>query len=201
MRAVPVQETLHGMIEIRIHGRGGQGNVVAAYVLAAAAIASGRYAQAFPAFGAERRGAPVAAFVRMDDQPIRRRCQVREPAFLIVQDPALLDVAGTLSGLRAGGTVLVDGPAAQITERDGAEVCTLPATRLAMEHIGRPVPNTALLAAFIGLTELMPLSALTGALSERFKGPVLEKNLQLVAAAAETVEPGRWREVVHGISA
>jgi len=189
------------MIEIRIHGRGGQGNVVAAYLLAAAAIASGRYAQAFPAFGAERRGAPVAAFVRLDDQPIRRRCQVREPTFLIVQDPALLAVAGTLSGLRPGGTVLVDGPSEHIAERDGAEVLAIPATRLAMEHIGRPVPNTALLAAFIALTEMLPLTALTGALSERFKGGVLEQNLKLVSAAAEMVEAGRWREVAHGISA
>lgn len=189
------------MIEIRIHGRGGQGNVVAAYVLAAAAIAGGRYAQAFPAFGAERRGAPVAAFVRIADQPIRRRCQVREPVFLIVQDPALMDVAGTLSGLRAGGTILVDGPEVATRHQDEAEIMSMPATRLALEHIGRPVPNTALLAAFIVLTELMPLSALTGALAERFKGVVLDKNLQLVEAAAATVEAGRWREVMHGARA
>jgi pyruvate ferredoxin oxidoreductase gamma subunit len=189
------------MLEIRIHGRGGQGNVVAAYLLASAAIDGGRYAQAFPAFGAERRGAPVAAFVRIDANPIRRRCQVREPAFLIVQDPALMDVQGTLSGLQPRGTVLVDGPALKVDDSGDNEVIAMPATRLAMEHIGRPVPNTALLAAFITLTELMPLSALLDALGERFKGPVLESNRRLVEAAAGTVEPGRWREVAHAAGA
>ncbi|AGA33672.1 Pyruvate:ferredoxin oxidoreductase, gamma subunit [Thioalkalivibrio nitratireducens DSM 14787] len=189
------------MLEIRIHGRGGQGNVVAAYLLASAAIDGGRYAQAFPAFGAERRGAPVAAFVRIDEQPIRRRCQVREPTFLIVQDPALMEVPGTLSGIRPDGTVLVDGPSGRIDDSGPNEVITMPATHLAMEHIGRPVPNTALLAAFITLTGLMPLSALTDALGERFKGPILEKNRKLVEAAAETVEAGRWREVAHAAGA
>ncbi|AHE98039.1 2-oxoacid:acceptor oxidoreductase family protein [Thioalkalivibrio paradoxus] len=189
------------MLEIRIHGRGGQGNVVAAYLLASAAIDGGRYAQAFPAFGAERRGAPVAAFVRIDEQPIRRRCQVREPSFLIVQDPALMEVPGTLSGIRSEGTVLVDGPAAGIDSSGNHEVITMPATRLAMEHIGRPVPNTALLAAFITLTDLMPLSALTDALAARFKGAILEKNRKLVEAAATTVEAGRWREVAHAAGA
>lgn len=189
------------MLEIRIHGRGGQGNVVAAYLLASAAIDGGRYAQAFPAFGAERRGAPVAAFVRIDEKPIRRRCQVREPAFLIVQDPALMDVPETLSGLRAQGTVLVDGAALEIDGSGANEILTMPATHLAIEHIGRPVPNTALLAAFITLTQLMPLSALIDALAERFKGPILEKNQRLVEAAAETVEAGRWREVAHAAGA
>ncbi|RMD71774.1 MAG: pyruvate oxidoreductase subunit gamma, partial [Gammaproteobacteria bacterium] len=84
------------MIEIRIHGRGGQGNVVAAYLLAIAAFEEGKYSQAFPSFGAERRGAPVVAFVRASDTPFRRRCQVREPAFLIIQDHALLHVPGIL---------------------------------------------------------------------------------------------------------
>ncbi len=189
------------MLEIRIHGRGGQGNVVAAYLLAAAAIDGGRYAQAFPSFGAERRGAPVAAFVRIDAQPIRRRCQVREPAFLIVQDPALMAVPGTLSGLQPQGTILVDGAVASTNDSGDNEVITMPATQLAMEHIGRPVPNTALLAAFITLTQLMPLSALLDALAERFKGPVLENNQRLVEAAAATVEAGRWQEVAHGAGA
>jgi pyruvate ferredoxin oxidoreductase gamma subunit len=189
------------MLEIRIHGRGGQGNVVAAYLLAASAIDGGRYAQAFPAFGAERRGAPVAAFVRIDGHPIRRRCQVREPSFLIIQDPALMAVPGTLSGLRPDGTVLVDGPEAAIGHTGDNEVLTMPATKLAMEHIGRPVPNTALLAAFITLTELMPLSALLDSLAERFKGPILKNNQKLVEAAAATVEAGRWREVAHGAGA
>ncbi|MFP4245122.1 MAG: 2-oxoacid:acceptor oxidoreductase family protein, partial [Ectothiorhodospira sp.] len=132
---------------------------------------------------------------------IRRHCQVREPGFLIVQDPALMAVPGTLAGLRPGGGILAEGPEAGVTTRDGIEVITLPATRLALEHIGRPVPNTALLAAFLELTQLMPLTALIQALEARFSGPVLEKNRALVETAAARVESGRWREVAHGAAA
>jgi pyruvate ferredoxin oxidoreductase gamma subunit len=189
------------MLEIRIHGRGGQGNVVAAYLLATAAIDGGRHAQGFPAFGAERRGAPVAAFVRIDDRPIRRRCQVREPGFLIVQDRALLDIPGTISGLHPGGAILADGPSLQIEPNADSEVITIPATRMAQEHIGRPVPNTALLAAFITLTGLMPLSALITALSGRFKGAMRDKNEALAEAAARVVAADRWQERVRALSA
>jgi Pyruvate/2-oxoacid:ferredoxin oxidoreductase gamma subunit len=96
------------LIEVRIHGRGGQGNVVAAYLLATAAIDEGHFGQAFPAFGAERRGAPVVAFVRIADRTLRRRNQVLQPDFLIIQDRALLKVPGVLDGLRPGGGILVN---------------------------------------------------------------------------------------------
>ena len=112
-----------------------------------------------------------------------------------------MEVAGTLAGLQSHGTILVDGSDAGVDDSGDNEIITMPATRLAMEHIGRPVPNTALLAAFITLTGLMPLAALIDALAERFKGPVLEKNQKLVEAAAGTVEAGRWREVAHGVGA
>lgn len=91
------------VVEVRIHGRGGQGNVVAAYLLAVAAIRDGHFAKAFPAFGAERRGAPVAAFVRIADRTLRRRSQVRMPRWFIAQDAALLDVPGVLDGLHPEG--------------------------------------------------------------------------------------------------
>lgn len=187
------------MLEIRIHGRGGQGNVVAAYLLATAAIEQGRYAQAFPAFGAERRGAPVAAFVRMDNQVIRRRCQVKTPDFLIIQDPALLSVTGTLDGLRPDGGILVNAQDHPLLETLGHQsLMALPATELALEHIGKPLPNTALLAAFLCLTGILPLSALQTALAERFKGAVLKRNLALLEAAADTVQTGAWQEkVIH----
>lgn len=181
------------MIELRIHGRGGQGNVVAAYLLATAAITEGWHAQAFPAFGAERRGAPVTAFVRLAREPFRRRNQILHPDFLIIQDPALLRVPGVLDGLAAGGAVLVDGTRAP----EAVEAVALPATRLAQEYLGRPVPNTALVAAFLALTGMLPLAALAHALEHRFKGPVLHKNLRLIEAAAAQVEPGRWQERVH----
>jgi pyruvate ferredoxin oxidoreductase gamma subunit len=187
------------MLEIRIHGRGGQGNVVAAYLLATAAIERGRYAQAFPAFGAERRGAPVVAFTRIAGRPIKRRCQVLRPAFLIIQDQALLGVEGVTDGLNERGAILVNTTkdAAAISEGTGVPVVALPATGLANEILGRPVPNTALLAAFLSLTGLLPVEALIQSLSHRFKGKVLEKNTQLIEAAAEQVTAGQWEEIAR----
>lgn len=190
------------MLEIRIHGRGGQGNVVAAYLLATAAIGEGRYAQAFPAFGAERRGAPVVAFTRIGEHPIRRRCQVLAPAFLIIQDQALLQVPGVLDGLQPGGGVLVNANSLPADiDGEGIDVVNLPATALANEILGRPVPNTALLAAFLSLTGLLPIEALTNALGQRFKGKVLERNTELVQTAAARVEAGHWQEVAHAAGA
>ncbi len=184
------------MLEIRIHGRGGQGNVVAAYLLATAAIGEGRHAQAFPAFGAERRGAPVAAFVRIAAHPIHRRDQVRSPDFLIIQDQTLVHVPGVTTGLKPGGGILVNSerPAAELGLDPGFVTLTLPATRLAQEYLGRPVPNTALLAAFLSLTGALPLEALIEALAQRFKGDILERNRKLVEAAAHEVPAGAWKE-------
>ncbi|HHJ17926.1 MAG TPA: pyruvate oxidoreductase subunit gamma [Gammaproteobacteria bacterium] len=191
------------MIEIRIHGRGGQGNVVAAYLLAGAAFEAGRYGQAFPSFGAERRGAPVTAFVRISATPIRRRCQVRQPAFLIIQDEALLHVPGVLDGLHTGGGILVNSNRTpdELDITTGHELITLPASKLANETLGRPVPNTALLAAFLALTELLPQQALVKALAERFKGDMLERNTRLVERAAGMVPAGRWQEGDHAARA
>lgn len=184
------------MIEIRIHGRGGQGNVVAAYLLAAAAYAEGRHGQAFPNFGAERRGAPVTAFVRIAGEAIRRRSQVRSPAYLIIQDHALLHTPGVLDGLQDGGTILINSTmhGEEISNQLGREVISIPATKLAQEILGRPVPNTALLAAFLALTEMLPLSALDKALQARFRGSVLEKNLELIHRAADLVPKSLWRK-------
>ncbi|SDG84331.1 2-oxoacid:acceptor oxidoreductase family protein [Roseospirillum parvum] len=182
------------MIEIRIHGRGGQGNVVAAYLLASAAFAEGAHCQAFPSFGAERRGAPVTAFVRIAPGPILARSQVRNPAALIVQDDSLLHIPGTAAGLLKGGGVLVNAPedAATLSARHGLDILSLPATALALEYLGRPTPNVALLAAFLTVTGLFPLSALSKALGERFSGEVLRRNEKLVARAAEAVPEGAW---------
>jgi pyruvate ferredoxin oxidoreductase gamma subunit len=184
------------MMNVRIHGRGGQGNVVAAYLLATAAIEEGLYAQAFPAFGAERRGAPVIAFVRLSKEPVRRRDQVRNPDFLIIQDQALLQVPGVLDGLKPGGRILVNSPLSseQVSDETGLLAAAIPATALAQEHLGRPVPNTALLAAFFTLTEVLPVEALSASLKKRFKGDVLERNLKLIEAAAGLFQPGQWKE-------
>ncbi|MCB9960330.1 MAG: 2-oxoacid:acceptor oxidoreductase family protein [Rhodospirillaceae bacterium] len=185
------------MIEIRIHGRGGQGNVVAAYILAGAAFNAGRYCQAFPAFGAERRGAPVVAFVRIHDSPIRRRSQVRSPDYLIVQDEHLLHDPTLTAGLKPGGGCLVNSnlSSEDLSEMYGVAMTALPAGQMSMAMMGRAVPNVPLLSAFLTLTELMPLDALKKAMGERFKGTVLEKNILLVDEAAQRVPAGAWKEI------
>ncbi len=187
------------LTEIRIHGRGGQGNVVAANLLAMSAFETGRYGQAFPNFGAERRGAPVVAFVRIADQTIQRRCQIQTPAFLIIQDEALLHIPGVTDGLLPGGKILVNSsrPAAELPAPEQAELISLSASSIAKQYLGRPVPNTALLAAFLGLTGLFPIDALIKVLAHKFSGEILEHNTQLIHEAAQQVPTGKWQEAIH----
>jgi pyruvate ferredoxin oxidoreductase gamma subunit len=191
------------MIEIRIHGRGGQGNVVAAYLLATAGFEVGRHVQAFPNFGAERRGAPVTAFVRIADRPIRRRCQVLHPAWLIVQDDNLLHLPDITNGLLEGGGILVNSTRddTELSRELGCTVVAIPATRMALDVLGRPVPNTALLSAFLSLTGLLPQSALISALAARFRGELLERNRTLIEQAAARVTAGAWGEPAHAARA
>lgn len=187
------------MIEVRIHGRGGQGNVVAAYLLATTAIGEGKFSQAFPAFGAERRGAPVTAFVRICMHKLQRRNQILHPGFLIIQDQALLHVPEVIDGLLPGGGILVNStlPPEELAIQEGFNVVTIPASTLANEHLGRAVPNTALLSAFLTLTDLLPQASLINALSQRFHNDILQRNINLVKQAAQSVQPGLWKELKH----
>lgn len=184
------------MIEYRIHGRGGQGSVAAAYLLASAAFEAGHTCQAFPSFGAERRGAPVAAFVRIDNQPIHLRSQVRTPDYLIVQDDTLLMDRGITQGLKPGGGMIVNTKRsdAEVSEAFSCRTKCIPATDLALEFIGRPIPNTALLAALLTLTGHLPVDALAAALRGRFKGKVLDSNLALIEHVRGIVPAGAWKE-------
>lgn len=202
MTAQLIQSDSGGVTEIRLHGRGGQGNVSASWLLAAAAIREGRFAQAFPAFGAERRGAPIAAYVRMAQRRLRRRSQILHPRFLIIQDPGLLAVAGVLDGLLPGGAVLVndDEDSETLTQRLGVPVVTLPADAMAREVLGRPLPNTALLAAFAALTGLVSRESLEAEAAERFVGKgaeIVQQNLELIRRATQQVAGGEWKERVH----
>ncbi|GAB6053968.1 pyruvate ferredoxin oxidoreductase subunit gamma [Magnetospira thiophila] len=191
------------MMEIRIHGRGGQGNVVAAYVLATAAFEDGRYCQAFPAFGAERRGAPVVAFVRVSHSQILQRDEVKTPSFLIIQDETLFHEKGLTKGLRKGGGILINSnrTSEQLKDLYGEDMVAIPATQMAIENVGRPVPNVALLSAFLEMTDMLPQAALKKALSQRFKAHVLENNLRLAHQAAKAVETGLWKEKSNAASA
>ncbi|MEZ5727289.1 MAG: 2-oxoacid:acceptor oxidoreductase family protein [Burkholderiaceae bacterium] len=178
------------MLQIRIHGRGGQGVVTAAEMLSVAAFQQGRFAQAFPSFGSERTGAPVVAFCRIDDAEIRLREPIVAPDVLIVQDPTLLHQVDVFQGLVPDGYVLInsrhgfdDLGLAEITARHRHErLTTVPATEIAMRHLGRPLPNAVLLGGFAALSGLISLDAVEHAIRDRFSGRGADDN---VAAATE----------------
>jgi pyruvate ferredoxin oxidoreductase alpha subunit len=183
------------MFEIRIHGRGGQGVVTAAELLSAAAFAGGHHAQAFPSFGSERTGAPVVSFCRIDDRPIRSREPVMHPDVLIIQDPTLLHQVDVFEGAGAGVLLLINSarPAADLdieeftsTLRPDA-VHTVPATEIALQHVGRSVPNAALLGGFAALSGVVTIDAVEAAIRERFSGKVADGNAAAARAAYEAV--------------
>jgi len=179
------------MFEIRIHGRGGQGVVTAAELLSAAAFAEGRHAQAFPSFGSERTGAPVVSFCRLADGPIRTREPVMQPDVLIIQDPTLLHQVDVFEGARNSTKLVINSaqPAtdlgiAEFTQRlEPGSVLTVPATQLAQQHVGRPVPNAALLGAFAALTGAVSIESVLAAIRERFSGKVGDGNAAAAQAA------------------
>ena len=181
------------MLQIRIHGRGGQGVVTAAEMLSIAAFEQGRHAQAFPSFGSERTGAPVVAFCRIDDREIRLREPILAPDVLIVQDPTLLHQVDVFQGLVPDGFVLINSKRsfhdlglAEIEQRFRRErLTTVPATEIALKHLGRPLPNAVLLGGFAALSGLISLAAVAHAIREKFRGKVADAN---VAAASEAFD-------------
>jgi pyruvate ferredoxin oxidoreductase gamma subunit len=179
--------------EIRIHGRGGQGVVTAAVLLADAAFQDGKHAQAFPAFGSERMGAPVQSFVRVDNIKIRSRDQVYNPDYLIIQDYTLLGVIDVLHGLKEDGLCLIDSEKSpeEFNLDTKAKVLTVPATKIAREVIGRPIQNTTLVGALCGATGLITVDAVKESVKQRFPGPVGEKNADAVQKAFDMMQGGR----------
>lgn len=183
------------MKEIRIHGRGGQGSVTAAELIAIAAFEDGKYAQALPAFGVERRGAPVAAYVRINDTPIRIRNQINFPDYVIVQDPTLIDVINVTGGIKNGGSILINSEktpehfAKKIgIEKNSITIHTIDATRIALEYLGRPIVNTVLLGAFAATSGEISVSSLKRAALERFPGKLGEKNSHAIAITYEKMK-------------
>ena len=188
------------MLQIRIHGRGGQGVVTAAELLSVAAFLEGHHAQAFPSFGSERTGAPVVAFCRIDDRPIRSHEPIAHPDALIVQDPTLLHQVDVFGGLRDGGAVVLN--TARSIAGLGLEdvagrfaIRTLPATELAREHLGRPIPSAALLGAFAACTGAVGVDAVAAAIRERFPGAVGAGNVAAAHAAYDLVATTRQEAV------
>ena len=161
------------MRELRFHGRGGQGAVVASKLLAEALFREGREVQAFPAFGVERRGAPVTAFLRVDDCPIQLRCEITEPDDLIVLDPTLVQAVDVTAGLQPGGWILINSvhsPASYAELATRYRVATVDASSIATRHgLGsktQPIVNTAILGAFAVLTGLVTLDSVCAAIRD-----------------------------------
>jgi pyruvate ferredoxin oxidoreductase gamma subunit len=183
------------MFQVRIHGRGGQGVVSAAEMLSVAAFGEGRYAQAFPSFGSERMGAPVMAFCRIDDREIRLREPVMHPNALIIQDPTLLHQVDLFSGLSATGYILINskrtfdelGIGDFVSQFPADHLCTVPASELAMKHVGRPLPNAALLGGFAAISGQISFDAVANAIREKFPGKVGESNVSAARAAYDNV--------------
>jgi len=179
------------MFQVRIHGRGGQGVVTAAELLSVAAFLEGRHAQAFPSFGSERTGAPVIAFCRIDDRPIRVREPILAPDALIVQDPTLLHQVDVFAGLRPGGLVLLNSsrdPAELGLGELDARMIAVPASELAREHLGRPLPNAALLGAFAAVAGVVGLDSVAAAIRERFPTAPAEANVAAARGAFALIE-------------
>lgn len=187
------------MFAVRFHGRGGQGVVTAAELLAAAAFGENRYAQAFPSFGSERTGAPVVSFCRIDDKPIRTHEPVAEPDALLIQDPTLLHQADVFAGLAPGGYVLINatrnfselGLDDLTVGRDGARLLTVPAASLAMTHLGRPLPGAPMLGGLAALAGVVSLDAVLAAIGGRFTGQVATGNAAAARAAFDYVTAER----------
>jgi pyruvate ferredoxin oxidoreductase gamma subunit len=177
--------------ELRIHGRGGQGSVTAAELIAVAAFKSGVYSQAFPAFGVERRGAPVQAFVRFSDSRIRLRSQVYEPDYIIVQDSSLIKDVDVFSGLKEGGIAIINTEKAlTFPVPETAKIITIDATSIALEMLGVPITNTSLMGAFAAASGEISVEALEEAIKDRFTGSLAEKNINAANRAFILVKEG-----------
>jgi pyruvate ferredoxin oxidoreductase gamma subunit len=184
------------MLQVRIHGRGGQGVVTAAEMLSVAAFDEGRHAQAFPSFGSERTGAPVVAFCRIDDKEIRLREPIMEPDALIIQDPTLLHQVDVFAGLKPDGYIVINtnktfealGLGDFVRDRRPERRCTVAATELALKHVGRPVPNVPLLGGFAAISGIIRLESVIKAIRDRFSGRVAEGNIAAATEAYNTVK-------------
>jgi 2-oxoacid:acceptor oxidoreductase gamma subunit (pyruvate/2-ketoisovalerate family) len=184
---------LKKILEVRWHGRGGQGAWTASELLARAAIYEGKYIQSFPEFGPERMGAPVAAFTRISNEPIQIHCAVYNPDVVAVLDPTLLKTVPVASGLNEGGTIIINSKENPTDMRktlntDKGKIWTVPATEIAMRILGRPITNTAMLGAVARITEIISLESIEKVVKERFRQNIAEKNIKIIKEAYEEVK-------------
>jgi len=167
------------MIEVRLHGRGGQGAVTSAEIVAQAAIAQNLYAQAFPSFGPERRGAPVQAFLRVSDKPIRLRSKIYKPDHVIILDPTLLNTVNPTDGLKSGGCVIINthkSPDELKLLFPGYTIAYVDGSKIAKEELGVPITNTTMLGALVKATGIIQIESLEEPVRKRF-GVVAQRNI------------------------
>jgi pyruvate ferredoxin oxidoreductase gamma subunit len=187
------------MFQVRFHGRGGQGVVTAAELLSVAAFDAGLWSQAFPSFGSERTGAPVVAYTRIDDHEIRTREPVIAPDALVVQDVTLVHQVDLFAGLVPEGYVLINtqrslaslGLDGLLNGESRFRVVSVPATEIAMEQTGRPLPNAVLLGGLVALASVVALAAVEKAIEQRFIGSIASKNIAGAREAYDLVRAGQ----------
>lgn len=183
------------MLQIRFHGRGGQGVVTAAEMLSVAAFLEGKHAAAFPSFGSERMGAPVMSFCRIDNKEIRLREPVLDPDVLIIQDPTLFRVINVFEGLKPDGYLLINsgksieelGLTKAVSQLPKGHICLVPAAEIALQYVGRPLPNAAMLGSFAALTGAVKFDSVAAAIRGAFAGKIGENNVAAAQASYDAV--------------
>lgn len=185
--------SLDKITDIRFHGRGGQGVMTCSYLICEAALLENKFLHGFPSFGPERAGAPIAAFARISDERFWIKSEVYEPNYVICQDPTLIGKIDILAGLKEGGTVILNVQDESVAEelkrkRPDAKFGLVDATKIAMEEIGRPATNTAVLGALIKMTGVISMESLETAIKDRFPARIAEKNFKAVHRSFEEVK-------------
>ena len=181
--------------EIRWHGRGGQGAWTASELLARAAIREGKYIQSFPEFGPERMGAPMRAFTRISDDPINLHCAIYSPDVVAVLDPTLLKTVPVTEGLKKDGVLVINTrePPAQLEKQlnfPRQQLWTISATDIAVDILGRPITNTAMLGAVARTAAIVNLKSIKEAVKQRFPLKIAERNIKIVERAYSEVRSG-----------
>jgi pyruvate ferredoxin oxidoreductase gamma subunit len=178
------------MVEIRIHARAGQGAITTAALLGQAVFAKGKYAYAFPYFGAARMGAPMNSFIRIDEEPIRLRSQVYSPHYVIIIDPTLMRGFNIFEGMKKGGSAIINITKGTEAPKppQGIKIYLVPATDIANEIIRRPFGNTVLLGAFAATSSLIDIKDLSNAIGDRFGGEVGRLNQKAAQAGFDYIK-------------
>lgn len=179
---------MENVLEVRWHGRGGQGAWTASELLAKAAVYEGKSIQSFPEFGPERMGAPVSAFTRISMSPIKMHCAVYNPDVVVVLDATLLKSVPVTDGLNENGKLVINceenpGQVKQMLSADKFEVWTVPATEIAIKILGMPITSTAMLGAVARATGVVSLESIRKTVRERFRSDIAEKNFAVIEEA------------------